>query len=194
MTEALVPAMTVAVEPEPEWLTEQQRDAWLEVATIATQLPAVLDAQLQRDAGIGFFEYTVLSWLSMSEGRSLRMSELAELSRGSLSRLSNVVKRLEQRDFVRRVPDPTNGRYTNAFLTETGWECVVRAAPGHVNAVRQYIFDPLSDEQVESLHVIGGLIADRIRCGIPSAPDVDGSPCDDGFGATKTGPTSPGRS
>ena len=97
--------------------------------------------------------------------------ELAQLSRGSLSRLSNVVKRLEQRGFVRRETDPTNGRYTNAVLTEAGWDCVVHAAPGHVNAVRQFIFDPLSAEQVEALGVIGGLIADRICCG-SAATDI----------------------
>jgi len=166
MNQALLPLEAVPADPEPNWLTGQETEAWLQVATIATQLPAVLDAQLEHDAGIGFFEYTVLSWLSMAECRTLRMSQLAEFSRGSLSRLSNVVKRLEQRGLVRRAPDPTNGRYTNAVLTDAGWECVVQAAPGHVNAVRQFIFDPLSAEQLEALRVIGGLIADRIRCEI----------------------------
>jgi len=172
MPEALLPVVPSGAGPEPRWLTRQETDAWLGVATIALQLPGVLDAQLQRDAGIGFFEYSVLSWLSMAAERTIRMSELAELSRGSLSRLSNVVKRLEQRDFVRRLPDPTNGRYTNAVLTDAGWECVVRAAPGHVNAVRQFIFDPLSAEQVGALREIGGLIADRIRSGPSSATDL----------------------
>ena len=163
MTEALPPLDPGDAEAEPKWLTVQETDAWLGVATIAMQLPAVLDAKLQRDSGLGFFEYTVLSWLSMAEHRTIRMSDLAELSRGSLSRLSNVVKRLEQRELVRRAPDPTNGRYTNAVLTDAGWECVVRAAPGHVNAVRRFIFDPLSTKQVEALREISGLIADRIR-------------------------------
>ena len=171
MTEALVPVVPAPKGPEPKWLTVQETDAWLGIATIATQLPGVLDAQLQRDAGIGFYEYSVLSWLSMAENRTIRMSELAELSRGSLSRLSNVVKRLEQREFVRRVPDPTNGRYTNAVLTDAGWECVVRAAPGHVNAVRHFIFDPLSAEQVGALRELGGLIAGRIRSGPTAATD-----------------------
>ena len=178
MTEALRTA--VPADPEPQWLTRQETDAWLAVATIALQLPGVLDAQLQRDAGIGFFEYSVLSWLSMAENRTIRMSELAELSRGSLSRLSNVVKRLEQREFVRRAPDPTNGRYTIAMLTGAGWECVVRAAPGHVKAVRHSIFDPLSADQVEALREIGGLIAARIRSGSSSATDLaDLVPADD---------------
>lgn len=171
MTEALLPVGPPSAGAEPMWLTSQETDAWLGVATIALQLPGVLDAQLQRDAGIGFFEYSVLSWLSMAEERTIRMSELAELSRGSLSRLSNVVKRLEQRSFVRREPDPSNGRYTNAVLTDVGWQCVVRAAPGHVNAVRQFIFDPLSAEQVRALREIGGLIADRIRCGLSPTTD-----------------------
>ncbi len=169
MTEALLPGAPSVVEPEPAWLTEHETEAWMGVATIAMQLTGVLDAQLQRDSGIGFYEYSVLSWLSMSPGRTLRMSKLAELTRGSLSRLSNVVKRLEQRELVRRAPDPTNGRYTNAFLTETGWKCVVQAAPGHVNTVRQFVFDPLSAEQVEALRAVSGLIADRIRCATPSA-------------------------
>ena len=176
MTEALLPVVPARVDPEPRWLTEQEHNTWLGVATIAMQLPAVLDAQLQRDAGIGFYEYSVLSWLSMSPERTVRMSQLAELTGGSLSRLSNVVKRLEQREFVRRAPDPTNGRYTNALLTDAGWECVVRAAPGHVNAVRHFIFDPLSAEQVEDLCVTSGLIADRIRCGRDRRPEKQEDP------------------
>ena len=168
-----MPVEPAPADPGPTWLTRQEQDAWLGVATIALQLPGVLDAQLQRDSGIGFFEYSVLSWLSMAEDRTVRMSELADLSRGSLSRLSNVVKRLEQRDFVRRAPDPTNGRYTNAVLTDAGWECVVQAAPGHVKAVRHFIFDPLSASQVEALREIGGLIAAGIRAGRSSSDPAD---------------------
>src|ERR1700709_974567 len=93
-------------EEAPPWLSDQERDTWLEVATIALQLPGLLDAQLQRDAESGLFDYMVMSWLSMSPDRSMRMGELARLARGSMSRLSNVVKRLEQRGFLRRTPDP----------------------------------------------------------------------------------------
>src|ERR1700712_5450708 len=116
---------------EPPWLSDQERDTWLEVATIALQLPGLLDAQLQRDADLGLFDYMVMSWLSMTPDRKMRMGELAQLARGSMSRLSNVVKRLAQRDFVERAPDPSDGRYTIARLTETGWNRVVSAAPGH---------------------------------------------------------------
>jgi DNA-binding MarR family transcriptional regulator len=164
-------------EDEPPWLSDQERDTWLEVATIALQLPGLLDAQLQRDADLGLFEYMVMSWLSMSPDRRLRMGELAQLARGSMSRLSNVVKRLEQRGFVQRGPDPTNGRYTLAILTEAGWATVVQAAPGHVRAVRRYVLDPLTAEQICTLQDIGGCIAERIRGGIVG--DLGATPAPD---------------
>lgn len=153
----------LVVDDQPPWLSERERDAWLEVATVAFQLPGLLDGQLRRDSDLGVFEYVVMSWLSMAPDHQLRMGDLARLARGSVSRLSNVVKRLEQRDYVRRVPDPNNGRYTLATLTETGWDKVVCAAPGHVRAVRRYVFDPLTAAQVRDLNDIAGLIAGRIR-------------------------------
>jgi DNA-binding MarR family transcriptional regulator len=150
---------------EPPWLSDQERDTWLEVSTLVLQLPGLLDAQLQRDADLGLFDYLVLSWLSMSPDRRIRMGQLAQLARGSMSRLSNVVKRLEQRGFVERAPDPTNGRYTIASLTDAGWDKVVCAAPGHVRAVRHYVLDPLTPAQVSALQDISGRIAERIRDG-----------------------------
>jgi hypothetical protein len=56
------------------------------------RLPAALDAQMQRDAGISHYEYFVLAGLSMAAGRTLRMSDLAEFIQGALPRLSNVVE------------------------------------------------------------------------------------------------------
>jgi DNA-binding MarR family transcriptional regulator len=156
------PAGPIAGE-EPPWLSEQEQQAWLQVATIALQLPGLLDAQLQRDADLGLFDYMVISWLSMTPDRRMRMSELANLARGSMSRLSNVVKRLEQRGYVMRSPDPTNGRYTLAMLTDAGWGAVVAAAPGHVRAVRRYVLDPLTPKQVSTLQDLAGRIAVRIR-------------------------------
>ena|ERR1700712_1671804 len=147
---------------DPPWLSEQEQNTWLQVATMALQLPGLLDAQLQRDADLALFDYMVLSWLSMTPDRRMRMSELARLARGSMSRLSNVVKRLELRGLVHRQPDPTNGRYTLANLTDTGWDRVVAAAPGHVRAVRHYVLDPLTPEQVRTLQHIGGRIAEQI--------------------------------
>lgn len=145
------------------WLTEQERVAWIALADLMLRLPAVLDAQLLRDSDITLFDYFVLSNLSMHPERTMRLSELAKITSSSLSRLSNVVKRLEQRGLLRREPDPDNGRYTNAILTDAGWDVVVAAAPGHVQAVRKYVIDGLSGEQIDALRTVACHVNDRVR-------------------------------
>jgi len=140
---------------EPRWLDEEELQAWIALGSVLIRLPAALGAQLQRDAGISHFEYQVLSGLSMSPGRTLRMSALAVLADGSLPRLSQAVDWLEKRGWVRRTPAPADGRYTLAILTDDGWDKVVEAAPGHVEAVRSYVFDPLTKAQMRQLTAIG---------------------------------------
>jgi DNA-binding MarR family transcriptional regulator len=140
---------------EPRWLDDEERQAWLALASVFIRLPAALEAQLQRDSGLSFFEYQVLVVLSEAQDRTLRMSALASLAEGSLPRLSQVVARLEKRGWVRRGPDPTDGRFTLASLTEDGWEQLVASAPGHVEAVRSLVFDPLTRPQIRQLTSIG---------------------------------------
>jgi DNA-binding MarR family transcriptional regulator len=155
---------------EPEWLTEAELQTWMALVGLLITLPAALDAQLQRDAGISNFEYHVLAGLSDAPDRTMRMSELALLSNGSLSRLSHVVSRLEKRRWVRRVPDPADGRYMLAVLTDEGLEKVVATAPGHVRTVRRTVFDPLTATQVRQLREIGLRISRSI------VPEGDCSP------------------
>ena len=147
---------------EPPWLTPDERDAWTALSWLMLKLPGAFDTQLQRDNGISFFEYLVLAGLSMSPGRRMRMSDLAQFVNGSLSRLSNVVKRLEERGWVSREPCVRNGRFIEATLTDAGWDVVERAAPGHVEAVRRAVFDVLRPEQVAQLRDIGRQIAEQV--------------------------------
>ncbi|WP_328459832.1 MarR family transcriptional regulator [Actinoplanes sp. NBC_00393] len=139
---------------EPRWLTSDERTAWMALTSVFMRLPAALDTQLQRDAGISHFEYGILAGLSESPDRTLRMSTLARFAEGSLARLSQAVSRLEKRGWVRRRPDPADGRYTLAELTDDGWDKVVATAPGHVEAARTLVFDPLTKAQVGQLREI----------------------------------------
>ena len=85
--------------------------------------------QLQHDSKLGMVEYQVLAMLSESPEQTRRMSSLAKVTNASLSRLSRVVKRLEGRGLVRREPDPTDGRFANAILTNSGLTALAGAAP-----------------------------------------------------------------
>src|SRR3954452_19878073 len=144
------------------WLTEDERAASLRLIAVVELLPGVLDAQLRTDAGLTHFEYFVLAMLSEAPDHTLRMTSLAQRTNATLSRLSHVVNRLEGRGLVERFPCPEDGRATNARLTPAGWDAVVAAAPGHVDAVHHHVIDPLTRTQVDQLRRIGDALLSRL--------------------------------
>jgi DNA-binding MarR family transcriptional regulator len=171
MTNSAAENSNTGPESQPRWLDSDERAAWLSLGGVMIKLPAALDAQLQRDAGLSYFEYMVLAMLSEQSDRTMRMSQLATLTNGSLSRLSHVAKRLENQGFLRREQCPEDGRYTNAILTEAGHDKVVAAAPGHVAAVRMLVIDTLTKPQQAQLRAIGDRILRQVdpdqTCGSP---------------------------
>jgi DNA-binding MarR family transcriptional regulator len=144
-----------------DWLTADEQHAWRRTAAVMTLLPAALDAQLQRDAGLTQFSYLVLAMLSESHDRVMPMSELASMVSSSLSRLSHVVSRLEQQGWVAREPCAGNGRVTMARLTDAGWDKVVATAPGHAAEVRRLVIDAVGPDRIADLDAITGAI---LRC------------------------------
>ena len=156
-----------------EWLSDEQQAAWRPLVALLLRLPAALDAQLQKDAGITQFDYLVLSGLSEAPGRTLRMSELAATANSSLSRLSHVVSRLEAKGWVRREACPGDGRFINAVLTDEGWEKVKETAPGHVAAVRELLVRTLSADELVQLGAISAkvLAAQGIKVIVPGESD-----------------------
>ena len=147
-------------------LAPDDLETWASMATLLEWLPAALDAQLQRDAGLTHYEYGLLYALDRAEERRLRMSTLAGYAHSSLSRLSRAAARLEARGLLRREPDPADGRYTLAILTEEGAATRRAAAPGHVDLVSRVVFAPLTAAQQKQL----GVIARRILATLGDEP------------------------
>jgi DNA-binding MarR family transcriptional regulator len=145
-----------------EWLTEEQQRTWRAWLTVAELVPRVLDAQLQRDAGLTHAAYIVLAMLSEAPHRSRRMSDLARRANQSQSRLSHTVARLEQRGWVRRERSAEDGRGNVAVLTDAGWDIVRSLAPGHVEAVREAMFDALTEEQTRAMREGLELVIERL--------------------------------
>lgn len=150
----------MAHDDDPQWLSPQEKEAWTSLISVLLLLPGRLEAPL-RQVDLTLFEYLTLSHVSEAPGRRIRMSELAFLANGSLSRLSNVVKRFEQRGWMLRYPDPNDGRYTIAELTDVGHRLVVEAAPIHVRSVRELVLDRLSAADQRALTHIAATL--RIR-------------------------------
>jgi DNA-binding MarR family transcriptional regulator len=145
---------------ETRWLTADEQLAWRTFLIACHTLFSAVDAQLLRDSDIPHGYYEILVRLSETPGRALRMTQLAEASTSSKSRLSHAVARLEERGWVRRTDCPTDRRGQIAQLTDEGFAALAAAAPGHVDQVRRSLIDRLTPEQVEQLHEIGAAIID----------------------------------
>lgn len=147
---------------DTKWLTKEELAAWVRLAAVLELLPGVLDSQLRHDADLTNFDYYVLAMLSEAPQRTLRMTELAAQTNATLPRLSHVVRRLEDRGLVERLPCPEDARATNARLTSEGWRKVQASAPGHVANVREHVLDALTPEQVTQLTAITDAILQRL--------------------------------
>ena len=148
--------------PTGSWLGPEELVAWKRLVAVVELIPGVLDAQLRRDSGLTHFEYFVLAMLSEAPDWTLRMTGLAQQTNASLTRLSHVVRRLEERGLVTRFPCPEDGRATNARLTADGHQVLVAAAPGHVSTVREHVIDALTAEQVSQLSEIAAALLRRL--------------------------------
>jgi DNA-binding MarR family transcriptional regulator len=154
------------------WLSDAEQRAWRAYLESSKVLFDALDRQLQREAGLPHAYFEILVRLSEADGRALRMSELADITLSSRSRLSHAVARLEERGWVTREECATDRRGQIATLTPAGFEVLAAAAPGHVETVRSFVIDGLTHEQLDQLTTIGETIVARVADG-GSARRVD---------------------
>ncbi|MGO9083213.1 MAG: MarR family winged helix-turn-helix transcriptional regulator [Streptosporangiaceae bacterium] len=208
--------------PRPRWLSAEEQATWRMFLAACHTLFSTVDGQLMHDSSLPHGYYEILVRLSEAPGHALRMSQLAEASTSSKSRLSHAVARLEERGWVSRLSCPTDRRGQIAQLTDAGLAALTAAAPGHVEQVRRSLIDLLSREQVTQLRqisaaIIAGGCAERAAQlaaadvgGIPLAGDcaaaegescdgtdedgADGTARDGGPEAGETGWTRPGAS
>jgi DNA-binding MarR family transcriptional regulator len=148
------------------WLDDDEQGVWRAYLDVMRLLMDRLQKQVSEDSGLSLGEYEVLVQLSEAPDRQLRMSELAARIVHSRSRLTHTVGRMEKRGLVRREPCEEDGRGVLCTLTGPGFDVLVRAAPGHVEAVRQAIFDPLAPADVRAL----GVAMDKVRAGLRATP------------------------
>jgi DNA-binding MarR family transcriptional regulator len=160
----------VMADSQPWWLSAEEQRTWRMFLAANQTLFSAVESQLQRESGIPHAYYEILVRLSEAEDQALRMSQLAEASTSSKSRLSHAVARLEERGWVERLDCETDRRGQIARLTDIGFAALAAAAPSHVEQVRRSLFDRLSPEQVTQLAAISTAIA----AGEPG--DTDGCP------------------
>jgi DNA-binding MarR family transcriptional regulator len=144
------------------WLDPQERRIWLGWVFTSRLLWEEIERDLQRDSGFSFGHYEILVMLSEAPNRSRRMSELADATQSSRSRLSHAVARLEELGWVRRETCAEDRRGQLAVLTDTGYAALEAAAPMHVESVRRHFFDQLSPEQLLELRDVQMTLLDHL--------------------------------
>ncbi len=149
------------------WLDADEQRTWRAWMGSARLILETLDRQLSQTADLPHTYYEILVRLSEAPGRTLRMSQLADGALVSRSRLSHAVSRLEGKGWIRRESCPDDKRGALAVLTDDGFAVLAAAAPGHVEAVRQVLFDPLDAAEVRQLESI----CSRLLEGLDSRED-----------------------
>jgi DNA-binding MarR family transcriptional regulator len=149
-----------ATSPAPVPLSGEQEAVMRAFGRVMMVLPRKLDADLERDQRMSLSEYTVLRILSETEGRHMRMSELAAACDMSLSGMTRLAAKLESAGFVERRPCPSDARGYNAVLTEAGFARLVQAWPAHLASVRRHLFDHLDEVDLCTLASALSKIAD----------------------------------
>lgn len=129
------------------WLNDAEMAAWRSYIVATLRLRQRLHRELTDRHDVSLTDYEVLVCLEMQDDSRMRMSELAVLMGSTKSRLSHQVGRLEDAGVVRRVRDPEDKRGVITELTAEGKALLEKAAPTHVEGVREHLIDLLSPEE-----------------------------------------------
>lgn len=148
---------------KPRWLTEDEQNAWRAWLEVSALLPDRLNRDLIEQRGITLADYVILVHLSEEPDRRLRMSDLADRTSSSRSRLSHQIDRMEAAGLVTREVCSDDKRGTFATLTASGWDTIVAAAPDHVESVRRNLIDVLGPDRFTRFGRDCQAIAEHLR-------------------------------
>lgn len=145
------------------WLTEEQQQAWRAWLSASLLLNDRLNRDMQEQHGLTMADYEILVRLSEVDGRRMRMSDLAEVTLSSRSRLSHQIDRMVKAGLVERQMCDDDRRGSFAALTDKGWTTLVDAAPDHVESVRTHLVDVLSAKDFALLGAACRKVSDRLE-------------------------------
>ncbi len=136
--------------------------AWRSYIIASRRLLEALEIDLEGH-DLSMADYEVMAQLSEAPGRRMRMSDLAELSMLSKSRLSHRMKVMEKAGWIRREECDVDRRGSWAVMTDKGWKAIVAAAPDHVSSVRRRFLDQLSVKEQENLTATFTHVTEELR-------------------------------
>ena len=194
LTLVLARNMRQAGEVADQPLNDDEELVWRSLMRLVFTLRPALDEDLQRSCGLSSTEYSVLMHLSESPDPQLRMSDLADRTSLSPSRISRVIDGMARVGLVERRPGSGSGdgRNTFAALTRIGLSTLRRAWPHHLRSVRQRAFDHLTSEETR---ILGSILSASPKPAMPHDRrwSIARRPASGGCSRSTPGPNSIGR-
>lgn len=143
--------------------TPVEMELWRSFYVMRRQLELTLERRLQADAGISSADYEILIALHNSPSQRLRAGQIGDLIGWEKSRVSHQITRMEQRDLLKREECGDDARGVWIALTADGKRAVLGAERDRRDAVRQYFFDVLTDDEKATLSEISRKVLDTIK-------------------------------
>jgi DNA-binding MarR family transcriptional regulator len=140
-------------------MTSLEQHQWRSIHRGITRLLTQLDRDLDSHSGLSLPEYSVLAALAESGETGVRMTQLAEASMLSKSRLSHCVDRLVTAGLVTRVRVAGDKRGFAALLTAVGFLRLEAATPAHSADVHRYLVTKTSPSELATMAKIAEQMA-----------------------------------
>jgi DNA-binding MarR family transcriptional regulator len=160
--------MTFAAPYDVLDLDDAQLRAYFALMDSAALLRHRVETQLRTAADLTYVQFKVLARLGLdSPTGSLRMTELADEVVYSRSGLTYQAGQMENAGLVERHPSPDDDRGVTLSITDAGRTRLASALPGHVEELRELLFEPLSGPDVITLAALLEPVLAHMRASPP---------------------------
>lgn len=150
--------MAKALEPE-------QLRAYFALMESVTLLQHAVERQLRAEGGISYVQFQLLARLA--QAKQLTMTALADGVVYSRSGITHQARLLEHAGLITRTGCPDDQRATVVTITDAGLALIQRLMPGHIEVVRDLMFDAMSDRDLHALAEIMTRARDHMRAQPP---------------------------
>ena len=148
-------------------LSAEQLGAYFALVEVSSLLQYSVDEHLRVDGDLSYVQFQLLARLVDAPGGKLRMTDLADGVVYSRSGLTYQAGLLEKRGLITRSPSPDDERSVMVAVTDVGRDLIARVLPGHVDRVRDLLFEPLTSDDVAALNSVLGRARDHMRAAPP---------------------------
>jgi DNA-binding MarR family transcriptional regulator len=153
-------------------LDAEQLGAYFALMEVSSLLQHAVEEHLRAAGNLSYVQFQILARLTDTPDGQLRMTDIADGVVYSRSGLTYQAGLLEKAGLVARVAAPDDERSVLVTVTDAGRALVAEVLPGHVEVVRQLLFQPLDRRDLATL----GRVLSRVRDHMRAAPPRSARP------------------